>query len=121
MRPAFGQAPDGGHRSRLIGVAVALNLLVLPLYLVPGINVFVFFGLNGYLLGREYFELVALRRYDARQTRSMQKAARWRVFTGGVLITLLLSIPVINWLMPLIATAFMVHEFEGIGRRHAPA
>jgi CysZ protein len=45
-------------------VMVALNLLMLPLYLVPVLNVLVFYGLNVYLLGREYFELVALRRLD---------------------------------------------------------
>lgn len=106
---------------KLTVVAIALNLLVLPLYLVPGINVFVFFGLNGYLLGREYFELVALRRLDARAAAAMRRRFRWRLFVGGILITALLSIPVINWLMPMVATAFMVHEFEGIRQRTARA
>ena len=41
------------------------------------------------------------------------------IFVGGILITLLLSIPVVNWLMPMIATAFMVHEFDALERRHA--
>ena len=107
--------------ARLAAVAVGLNLLVLPLYLVPGLNVFVFFGLNGYLLGREYFELVALRRIDAAAVRALRKRFRWRLFFGGILITLLLSIPVVNWLMPMIATAFMVHELEGVGWRAASA
>lgn len=107
--------------ARLVGIAVLLNLLVLPLYVIPGINVFVFFGLNGYLLGREYFELVALRRIDAVAVRTLRKRFRWRLFFGGVLITLLLSIPVVNWLMPMIATAFMVHELEGVARRAASA
>ncbi len=107
--------------ARLAGIAVVLNLLVLPLYLIPGINLFVFFGLNGYLLGREYFELVALRRMDAAAASALRRQFRWRMFFAGVLITLLLSIPVINWLMPMIATAFMVHEIERIGRRAVPA
>ncbi len=105
--------------AKLVLIALALNLLVLPLYLVPGINVFVFYGLNGYLLGREYFELVALRRLEPRTARRACRKFRWRIFVGGILITLLLSIPVINWLMPMIATAFMVHEFDAMERRDA--
>ena len=102
---------------RLVLVALVLNVLVLPLYLIPGINVFVFYGLNGYLLGREYFELVALRRIEPREARRLRGRSRWRVLLGGVLITILFSIPVINWLMPIIATAFMVHEFDAMERR----
>lgn len=104
---------------RLVLVALILNVLVLPLYLIPGMNVFVFYGLNGYLLGREYFELVALRRIEPRAARRLRGRSRWRVFLGGVLITVLFSIPVINWLMPIIATAFMVHEFDAVEQRNA--
>ena len=104
---------------RLVLAALILNVLVLPLYLIPGMNVFVFYGLNGYLLGREYFELVALRRIEPRAARRLHGRSRWRVFLGGVLITVLFSIPVINWLMPIIATAFMVHEFDAVEQRNA--
>lgn len=104
---------------RLVLAALILNVLVLPLYLIPGMNVFVFYGLNGYLLGREYFELVALRRIEPRAVRRLHGRSRWRVFLGGVLITVLFSIPVINWLMPIIATAFMVHEFDAVEQRNA--
>jgi uncharacterized protein involved in cysteine biosynthesis len=47
-------------------VTVAINLLALPFYLLliflPPLNLFLFYGVNGYLFGREYFEIVALRR-----------------------------------------------------------
>ena len=105
--------------AKLVVVALTLNILVLPLYLIPGLNVFVFYGLNGYLLGREYFELVALRRMEPRAALWLRGQSRWRVLVGGILITILFSIPVINWLMPIIATAFMVHEFEAIEQREA--
>ena len=59
---------------RLMGLTLVLNLLALPVYvLVPGINFFVFLGLNGYLLGREYFEVVALRRLDRTATRALRR------------------------------------------------
>ncbi len=59
------------------GVTILLNLLALPLYLlllfVPPLNLFVFYGLNGYLLGREYFELVALRRLEETVARRLRR------------------------------------------------
>ena len=113
---------------RFAGAALLLNLLALPLYLalffVPPLNVFVFYGLNGYLLGREYFELVALRRLDERRVRELRRAQAGRVFAAGVIVTALLTVPVVNLVAPIAATAFMLHLFEGLRRpaaRRGPA
>lgn len=102
---------------KLALVAVVLNLLILPIYLIPVLNIFVFYGLNGYLLGREYFELAALRRMDDAGAREMRRRHGTRVFIAGVVITFLLSIPFVNWFMPVIAAAFVVHVFEGMRSR----
>ncbi len=106
-------------------VAILLNLAVLPVYIVgiflPPLNFFVFYGLNGYLLGREYYETVALRRLDARLASEVRRHNRWRVFLGGVVITVMLTVPILNLIAPVIATAFMVHIFESIRRGEAPA
>ena len=99
---------------KLAFIAVILNLLVLPIYLIPVLNIFVFYALNGYLLGREYFELAALRRIDEPDARQLRRRHRIRVFVVGVIITFLLSIPFVNWFMPVVAAAFVVHEFEGL-------
>lgn len=104
---------------KFAGIAVLLNVLVLPLYFVPGLNVFVFIGLNGYLLGREYFELIAFRRLEEAAARSLWRRFRGRLFAAGVVITAMLSIPFINWFMPVVAAAFMVHVFEGLRGRMA--
>lgn len=102
---------------KLAFVAVILNLLVLPIYLIPVLNIFVFYVLNGYLLGREYFELAALRRIDEPDARQLRRRHRIRVFVVGVIITFLLSIPFVNWFMPVVAAAFAVHVFEGLRGR----
>ena len=98
-------------------VMVVANIVVLPIYLLmiwlPLINVFIFYGLNGYLLGREYFELVSMRRLDAVQATALQKAHRGRLLGAGVVITFLFTIPLLNLLAPLLATAAMVHLFQG--------
>jgi CysZ protein len=105
-------------------VAILLNLVVLPVYIVgiflPPLNFFVFYGLNGYLLGREYYETVALRRLDPRLASEVRRRNSWRVFMGGVVITLMLTVPILNLIAPVIATAFMVHIFESIRRGETP-
>ena len=102
---------------RLTGLTLLLNLLALPIYLlVPGINLVLFLTLNGYLLGREYFEVVALRRLDAAAAKAARNRFGLRVFLGGVMIAALFSLPLVNLVAPVIATAFMVHVFEALPR-----
>jgi uncharacterized protein involved in cysteine biosynthesis len=98
-------------------VALALNLLVLPLYLLPGANVILYLALNGYLLGREYFEQAAQRRLGLRAVGQLRRAAGARLWLAGVWIAALLTVPVLNLVAPVIATCFMVHLFEGLRRR----
>lgn len=99
---------------KFTSVMVVLNLIALPLYLVPILNVVVFYGLNAYLLGREYFEMVALRRLDPRSARQMRHTHRLRCFIAGLVIAGLLTIPVVNLVAPLLAAAFMVHLVTAI-------
>ena len=99
-------------------ISLGLNLLALPIYFfLPIINLMVFYALNGYLLGREYFELVALRRLDESSTRALRKAYQGSIFLSGVMIAVLTSVPLVNLAAPVIATAFMVHLFESLRRR----
>jgi uncharacterized protein involved in cysteine biosynthesis len=105
---------------RLAAMSLLLNLLALPLYLIPAVNVFVFYGLNGYLLGREYFELVAARRLDIADVHRLWRRYRGRLCLAGAVIAVLLSIPFVGWALPTVATAFMLHLFESL-RRHEAA
>ena len=102
---------------RLMLLSIPLNLLALPLYLMlPGLNIFVYFGLNGYLFGRGYFEVVALRRLDATAAAAVRRRFAGRVFVGGAMIAGMFLLPVINLVTPVVATAFMLHMFEGLPR-----
>jgi len=102
---------------RLMSLTVLVNLLALPVYLLlPGINFFVFLGLNGYLFGREYFEVVALRRLDRTATRAARHRFAGRIYLGGVVIAGLFTVPLVNLVAPVIASAFMVHLFEDLRR-----
>ncbi len=106
---------------RFAGLSIALNLLALPLYLIlPGLNLLIFYGLNGFLLGREYSEMVATRRLDAVERKAFRKANRGAQFVGGVVIAALSTIPILNLATPVLATAFSVHEYERLRRRTIP-
>lgn len=102
---------------RFLAIMLALNILMLPLLLTGPLFPFVFYGVNGYLLGREYFELVALRRMGPPEATALRKRNRLRLFVTGVLIAFLLTVPVVNLLAPIIATGMMVHLFEDFSRR----
>lgn len=105
----------------LAAVTIAINLIALPVYLIlsilPPLNLIVFYAVNGYLLGREYFELVAVRRLERPEVRRLRGLYRARVILAGVGIAIMLTIPVLNLFAPVVATAFMVHVFEGIRRK----
>lgn len=98
---------------RFLGIAILVNLVLLPVYLlVPGLNLVIFYSANGYLLGREYFEMVALRRLSPAEMKELRKRKSGAVFLSGVLIAAVMTIPVLNLAGPVIATAFMLHRFE---------
>lgn len=101
----------------LVAVTVGLNLLALPFYLIflfiPPLNLLLFYLLNGYLLGREYYELVAVRRLDHARLKESWRARKGRYLLAGAIITFLLTLPVVNLIAPVVATAFMVHLFQG--------
>lgn len=107
--------------SKLVALTVGLNLLLLPLYMLlifaPPLNLVLFYVVNGRLLGREYFEAVALRRFDEAVTQSLRIQFRWRILAAGALTTVLLTIPVINLVAPIVGATAMVHLFHKLTDR----
>ena len=67
---------------------------------------------NGYLLGREFFELAALRHMSREEAAELRSAKGLQVFLAGLVIAGFLAVPLLNLLTPLFATAFMVHVFK---------
>ena len=107
--PGMSLAAQIATGARFLLVALPLNLLALPLYLIPGANLPVYLALNGYLLGREYFELVAGQRLPLREVSRLRREQRGRLWLAGVLIAVMLLIPMFNLVAPVVAIAFMVH------------
>ncbi|MFT6559053.1 EI24 domain-containing protein [Sneathiella sp.] len=97
---------------KFLGVIVLCNLVALPLYLIPVINLFVYYLLNGYLLSREFFQQVAIRHHDMSEVNKLRKIDGFELFLIGVAITFSLTIPIVNLIVPIIATAAMVHLYK---------
>lgn len=99
---------------RFTALVIVVNIVVLLLLLLPGINITAFFVANGYLLGREYFELAAGRFHPREEVQRLRRENGLRIFLGGLLIALVLAIPIVNFITPLFATAFMVHLHKAV-------
>jgi uncharacterized protein involved in cysteine biosynthesis len=102
-------------------VTLAVNLVALPFYVlllfVPPMNLVLFYLVNGYLVSREYFEMVAQRRLDPAAAARLRRSCRGRLQLAGMLLTLLMTIPFVNLLTPVLGTAFMVHVFHALAAR----
>lgn len=102
---------------RFLGLAIILNILALPLQVVglflPIINILLFLVLNGYLIGREYFEQVAMRYASAPEAAARRRANRGLAFAAGVVGTGLMVVPIVNLIAPLVTVAAMVHLERG--------
>ncbi|RZP21358.1 MAG: hypothetical protein EVA26_06760 [Burkholderiaceae bacterium] len=98
---------------RFTAIALFLNVLAIPFYFFtiwfPPLGIFVFYCLNGYLLGREYFELVALRHIKMEDIPSVRQANRLKLFLFGSVTTFLFTIPIINFLAPILGVTGMTH------------
>jgi len=97
-------------------IVIAVNILALPLYLT-GIFTLAYYLVNGYLFGREYFEMVSLSHNSPAEAKAMRKQYRGKVFMTGIVIAFMFTIPIVNFFTPLIAAAAMVHIFKSMQSR----
>ena len=81
--------------------ALGLNIIAIPLYFIPVVNLVAFLWLNGYLMGREYAALVAVRRMTWEEARRFRRHAPVGVFLIG------LACSVIPFVAPLVGASAM--------------
>jgi uncharacterized protein involved in cysteine biosynthesis len=90
-------------------LTVIVYLCALPFVLFAGIGFLILFLANAYLLGREYFELAAMRFRTPAEARALRRANRGYLWLAGIPIAFIVSIPVVSLITPLFAMAYMVH------------
>ena len=107
--------------AKFLAVVILGNIVALFLLLVPGVNIAAFFLVNGYLLGREYFEFAAMRFREEAEAKALRRRNFGTVFLAGLVIAAFLAVPILNLLTPLFAAALMVHlhKMVSAGERRA--
>ena len=104
---------------KFFGVVILGNIVALLLLLVPGVNIAAFFIVNGYLLGREFFEFAAMRFRSEEEARALRRQYAGTVFLAGLVISAFLAVPLLNLVTPLFAAAMMVHLHKAISARES--
>jgi CysZ protein len=93
------------------------DLLLLPADAVlPGVGQVATIAVNGFLLGREYFELAALRHISRKAADALRKRNAARVFGAGLIISVLTAVPFADFFAPLFGAALMVHLYKRVAR-----
>lgn len=98
-----------------LGVLIAANLVALLLYaLFSPAALFIFWGLNGFLLGREYFTLAAMRRVGRAEAKALRRKHGGMIWLAGTLMAIPLTVPVLNLVIPIIGAATFTHLYHGL-------
>jgi CysZ protein len=107
MALPFSIAMIEGIKTALLTIVV--YLVALPFVFVAGAGFLVFFVATAWLLGKQYFELAAMRFRPPAEAKLMRRDNAATVFTAGALIAAFVSIPIVNLATPLFGMALMVH------------
>lgn len=96
-----------------LGVVLAVNIGALFIYPFFGPAIpLVFWAVNGFLLGQEYFSLVALRRLPPQEVKAMRRRNRWTLWAAGTLMAAPLSVPILNLVIPVLGVATFTHLYH---------
>lgn len=96
-----------------LGVLIAANIVAIILYVfMPPLAPFIFWALNGFLLGREYFTLAAMRRLGREGAKQLRAKHSGTIWIAGILMAIPLSIPLVNLLIPILGAATFTHLFH---------
>ncbi|MCX7560306.1 EI24 domain-containing protein [Sulfitobacter sp. F26204] len=103
-----------------LGVLVGANVLALVLYaLFAPAALFIFWGVNGFLLGREYFTMVAIRWVGRIEAKKLRRRYTGTIWIAGILMAMPLSVPFLNLVIPILGAATFTHLYHGLTRpRH---
>lgn len=103
---------------KFLGVIVVVNLLALVIYFASTLLAPVIFWIvNGILLGREYFQMVAMRRLGRKDADALRRKHRFQIWLAGFLMAVPLSVPVVNLLVPVLGAATFTHLFHRLNRQ----
>lgn len=99
--------------ARYFVLLVGVNLLGMLVFVISGgLGMLALWLLNGFLLSREYFTMIALRRLPPAEARALHRQRLLRLWPAGVVMAMLLSVPLLNLLVPVLAAAVFTHLYH---------
>ncbi|QYK43640.1 MAG: EI24 domain-containing protein [Paracoccaceae bacterium] len=99
--------------ANFFALLVAVNAVAVLAYVFAGPLIPVaFWALNGFLLGREYFTMVAMRRLGRAGARELRARHPLTIWLAGTLMAAPLSIPLVNLAIPVLGAATFTHLFH---------
>lgn len=97
----------------LLILMIVVNLVALALSFALGpLAPVLFMVVNGWLLGREYFLLAALRHMERAEARAFMARNIGQVWLAGTLMAAPLSLPLVNLFVPVLGAATFTHLFQ---------
>jgi len=104
-------------------LAILVYLCAVPFLLFAGLGAVMFFVAAAYVLGRQYFELAAMRFHPVPAAKALRRANSGTVFVAGLLIAAFVSVPIVNLATPLFGMALMVHMHKRLsgGKKTLPS
>tara|TARA_R110002072_G_scaffold139464_1_gene283080 strand:- start:2059 stop:2775 length:717 start_codon:yes stop_codon:yes gene_type:complete len=119
-RASFGDALR--DTVNFLGVLIGANLLAIVLYLLfAPAAIFIFWALNGFLLGREYYTMAAIRRVGRKRAKELRRNNFGTIWIAGILMAMPLSVPLLNLLIPILGAAAFTHLFHLLPQGEANA
>ena len=101
--------PSLWQDARFVIKALCLNLLLLPLYLLPPVAMLAYWLLNSLLLGQEFYRIVAGRHLTPETARKLGRQHRLTWLGAGGMIMAGFALPVVNLMAPVLAIVLMSH------------
>ncbi len=96
-----------------LGLMIGVNLLALILYVIfAPFALFIFWAVNGFLLGREYFQLVAMRRIGRAGAKVARRKHALTIWAAGILMAIPLTVPILNLVIPILGVATFTHLYH---------
>ena len=96
-----------------LGILIGANIVAVLLYvMLPFAAIFIFWALNGFLLGREYFQIAAMRRLGREGAKQARKEHFGLIWLAGCLMAVPLTVPLLNLFIPILGAATFTHLFH---------
>lgn len=117
--PHLPQSPRAGWGDALrdtlsfLGILAGVNLLALILYVIfAPFALLIFWAVNGFLLGREYYTLAAMRRVGRARAKELRRRHFLTIWVAGIFMAMPLSVPLLNLMIPIMGAATFTHLFH---------